>query len=195
MLNKLKCDEQWALIYFFCLLLIYMKTVGHFLLEVIQRWMNRIDTLWILNIIWPNFGKTSKIPWLPSSPKETFNPNDQNNKSDVTGCHHHIHILLVSGYFIFSSFLVRFRRGFRERVGLGPWATGKILVTGNTQGVAMETRNSGFHALFHQESRGKFSYLICLMHACHRYFVRCFIQSTPKVYSFLIMQSCQCQSQ
>ena len=69
---------------------------------------------------------------------------------------HHIHILLVSGYFIFSSFLVRFRRGFRERVRLGPRGTGKILTLRNTQGVAMETRKSWFQASFHKESMGKF---------------------------------------
>ncbi len=69
----------------------------------------------------------------------------------------------MSGNFIFSSFLVRFRRGFRERVGLGARVTGKILTLKNTQRVVMETRNPWFQARFYQKKhRSRFgSYLLC----------------------------------
>ncbi len=53
--------------------------------------------------------------------------------------------------------MVRFRRGFRERVGLGPRVTGKILASENSQAVAMETRKTCFQGKFHQEIIGKFS--------------------------------------
>ena len=39
-------------------------------------------------------------------------------------------------------------------VGLGPQVTGKLLASRNTQGVAMETRKTGFQATFHQEKFG-----------------------------------------
>ncbi len=77
--------------------------------------------------------------------------------------HHHIHTLLVSGNFIFSSFFVRFWRGFRERVGHGPSGTGQILALKYTQRVVMETWNLWFQARFYQKMhRSRFgSYLLC----------------------------------
>ncbi len=64
---------------------------------------------------------------------------------------YHIYKLHLSGYFFSPMFGAQFRRGFRERVGLGTQKTVKILRSENKHWIAMETWNAHFEASFNPE--------------------------------------------